>query len=83
MTRLRAARWSPASRFAAQQGVPTLAFAGAVRLHAGQTVEDLVQSVGVERIVIITPAGTPPDEALATTAANLRRTAREALESRS
>ena len=71
------------ARLAAQQGVPTLAFAGAVRLRPGQTVEDLVQSVGVERIAIITPAGTPPGEALATTAANLRRSAREALESRS
>jgi glycerate 2-kinase len=70
------------ARIAAQQGVPTLAFVGAVRLRAEQPVEELAQSVGVERIVIITPAGTRLAEALAHTAANLRRTAREALESR-
>lgn len=67
------------ARLAAEQAVPTLAFVGAVRLGSKRTVEELARTLGLARIVIITPPGTPRDEALATTGDNLRRAALEVL----
>ncbi len=57
--------------------VPVIAVCGAARLRAGQSLSDLAAAVGVDRIVVITPPGAPLAEALAATAENLRRAARE------
>jgi glycerate kinase len=67
------------ARLAGEHRMPVLAFTGAVRLRPGQTIEDLARAVGVERIVVISPGDMPLPEALAATAANLRRAAREAM----
>lgn len=64
---------------ARRRGVPVIAVGGAARLRAGQSLADLAAAVGVDRIVVITPPGLPLDEALAGTAVNLRRAAREIL----
>lgn len=69
------------ARLAAEHRVRVLAFTGAARLRPGQTLEDLGRGIGVERIVVISPGDMPLPEALAATAANLRRAAREALAS--
>ncbi len=67
------------ARLAAEQGVPTVALAGDVRLRAGQRVEDLAAALGLREIVVITPPGTPAAEALAATGPNLRGAAGRAL----
>lgn len=67
------------ARLAAEHRMPVLAFTGAARLRPGQTLEDLGRGIGVERIVVISPGDMPLPEALAATAANLRRAAREAM----
>jgi glycerate kinase len=67
------------ARLAAEAGVDTIALVGAVRLRKGQTIDELARAVGVRRIVLITPAGMPLEAALAATATNLRRAAREAV----
>lgn len=63
------------ARLAAARQVPVVALVGAVGLAAGQTLADLARAVGVERVVVITPAGTPHAAALAATAGNLERAA--------
>ena len=65
------------ARLAAARGVPTIAFAGAVRFGEHENIERV--STSVQNIVVITPPGTPLPVALAQTAENLRRAAREAL----
>jgi glycerate kinase len=60
------------ARLARELGVPAIAFAGAAR-------PDLATTLGVERIIVITPEKTPLPEALAATAANLRSAARTVL----
>ena len=70
------------ARLAREQGVPTVAFAGAARPKPGQTLAALAAAVGVEQIVVITPTGMALPEALAATAANLRRAARDMLAAR-
>lgn len=67
------------ARLASERRIPVLAFAGAVHLKVGQTLEVLARTVGVETIVVITPPDVPLAAALAATAANLRRAARETL----
>jgi glycerate kinase len=67
------------ARLAAARRVPVWAFAGAVRLGSGQNLEALAQAVGVEQIVVISPPETPLADALAATATNLHRAARECL----
>jgi glycerate kinase len=67
------------ARLAAVHGVPTLAFTGALRLRTGQSAADLETALGIERIVVVTPPQTATELALASTAANLRRAARETL----
>lgn len=67
------------ARLARELSVPTVAFAGAVRVRPGLTIEALAGGIGVERIVVVTPEGTPPAAALAATAANLRRAAHQTI----
>lgn len=67
------------ARLASAQRVPTLALVGTVRLGANQTMEELAQMLGLAKIVVITPPGTPLSTALADTRNNLQRAAREAL----
>ncbi len=67
------------ARVAAQRRVSTVAFAGAVRLRPSQTIGELARQVGVQQIVVITPPGLRLAEALAATAAHLRRAARSTL----
>ncbi|MEW6197541.1 MAG: glycerate kinase [Planctomycetota bacterium] len=62
---------------ARRQRIPVIALCGAARLREGESLDELAAVVGVDRIVVITPAGTPLAEALASTAENLRCAARE------
>jgi glycerate kinase len=66
------------ARLAAARGVRVWAFAGAVR-SAGPTEAELALQMGLAHIFVITPRELLLPEALARTAENLRRTAREAL----
>ncbi|MCK4341545.1 MAG: glycerate kinase [Phycisphaerae bacterium] len=63
------------ARLAARQGVPTVAFAGAVDMRAAQTIEALAEAIGVTKIVVVTPPETTLAVALATTATNLHNAA--------
>lgn len=67
---------------ARRRRVPVIAVCGAARLRAGQSLSELAAAVGVDRIVVITRPGTPLAEALAGTAENLRRAAREIVATR-
>lgn len=67
------------ARLAAAQRVPTIAFAGAACRTAGQSIESLARTLGLARIVIITSPGTPLPDALAGTALNLQRAARQTM----
>lgn len=60
------------ARLARAFGVPTVALVGSVTVEPGSTLEDLARAVGVERIVVISPAGLSHAAALAATADNLR-----------
>lgn len=62
---------------ARRQRIPVIALCGAARLREGESLDELAAAVGVDRIVVITPPGTPLAEALAGTAENLRCAARE------
>lgn len=62
---------------ARRQRVPVIALCGAARLREGRSLSELAAAVGVDRIVVITPPGTPLAEALTATAENLRHAARE------
>jgi glycerate kinase len=70
---------SGVARLARTAGVPVIAFVGAARLAAGQTLDDLAAAVGLQSIELITPPGATGETALAQTAANLRRTAADVL----
>jgi glycerate kinase len=63
------------ARLACAASVPAIAFTGAVRCESGQTVGELAATLGLRRIVCITPPQTPLAQALAETAANLRAAA--------
>ncbi len=67
---------SGVARLAAQARVPIVAFVGQARLAPGQTLEQLATSLGLRTIVIITPPGTPLEQALSQTATNLERCVR-------
>jgi glycerate kinase len=67
------------ARVAAECGVPVWAFTGEAKFRSGQTLDGLARAVGVERIIVVTPADLPLSGALAATAANLRSAARAAM----
>lgn len=70
------------ARMAAHEGVPVIAFAGAVRLQRGQALDEWARAMGLDRLVVITPPGVRLAKALAATADNLRRAARAVLSAR-
>lgn len=67
---------------ATSRGVSTVALVGAVHTRPRQSVDTLAQSIGLENIVVVTPPDTPLPDALAQTAANLRRAAADVMAQR-
>jgi glycerate kinase len=65
------------ARHARAADVPVVVFAGAVQAGPGRNQADLARALGVARIVIVTPPGTPAEQALAQTGENLQRAVAE------
>ncbi len=61
------------ARLGGQLGKPVVAFVGAARLPGGGDVSQLAEHLGLREIVVVTPAGTTLNEALAQTGENLKR----------
>ncbi len=69
------------ARLAHAANVPTIAFVGALRTARVQSSDHLAASLGLQRIIVITPPDTPLSAALPATAPNLRRAASDFLTS--
>ena len=67
------------ARLAQAANVPTIAFVGALRTARAQSADQLAALLGLQRVIVVTPPGTPLSEALPATALNLRRAASELL----
>ncbi len=67
------------ARRATACGVPSWAFCGQAICDREQSLADMASQIGVERIIVVTPAGTPLRQALAETGSNLARAARAAV----
>ncbi len=59
--------------------VPAVALVGALRTARAQSADQLAALLGLQRVIVVTPLGTPLSEALPATALNLRRAASELL----
>lgn len=63
------------AQLAAAAGVPVVVLVGAAEARPGRTLDDLAAALPARRVVVITPDGTPLDDALGSTGDNLRRAA--------
>ncbi len=64
-------------RLAASRGVPVVALVGAADPAPYASLDELARAIGLKRVVVVSPSGRPLRDALAETAANLRRAACE------
>jgi len=67
------------ARLAARHAKPVVAFVGQVARSNGDGADAIGRALGLHALHVITPAGTPPEEALSRTAENLYRCATEYL----
>jgi glycerate kinase len=67
------------ARAAGEAGVPTIALVGAAQPPAGRTIRELAISLGLREIMIVSDPAAPLEAALARTAENLRRAARDCI----
>lgn len=70
------------ARLGAETGKPVVAFVGAAQPPDGETLAQLARRLALHEIVVVTPPGTPLDQALAETGENLSAAARKFIRAR-